>query len=116
VLGVKENRLTSLPAAAGPVESQFKVVDRGLGRLSLRSGDGRYVTVAADGTISLSSEQTGDAQTFQWVDIERGRIMLMSLVNHRYLIANPGSAAVANHPVPRPDRKDGSCFTLDIIR
>ena len=67
------------------------------------------VSPAGD-AVTLVAGPPGNAQTFQWVDMGGGDVALMSLVNHRYLLAKPGAAVVANHPGPRPDHKDGSCF------
>jgi xylan 1,4-beta-xylosidase len=54
----------------------------------------------------------GDAETFQWVDMQRGDIMLLSLATNRTILASPDTAGPvsADHPGPRPGRKDGSCF------
>ena len=59
----------------------------------------------------------GDAETFQWVDLQRGDTLLMSLATHCYIVAprTPGPIA-ANHAGPPPDRKDGSCFQWRIVR
>lgn len=111
VLVAKSGGLQSVDSGQTSAEAPLKVLDRQLGRIALQAKDGRFVTVGTDGVITFAPQQSGDSQTFQWVDMERDQIMLMSLTNHRYLLAKPGAAAVANHPVPRPDRKDGSCFT-----
>lgn len=97
------------PAAASP-EAGFRVEDMGLGRVALQAADGRYVSVDADGNVSLADTEPGPGETFQWVDMISGDIMLMSLENHRYLLARPGEALVGNHPGPAPDHRDGSGF------
>jgi xylan 1,4-beta-xylosidase len=107
-------------AASDPMASsasaKFRVVDRGLGRIALESeAGGAFVSVSAEGVkgaVILKSVQPGDAETFQWEDMQHGEIMLMSLATHRYLIAapeQPGPVS-ADDPGPRPDHKDGSCF------
>ena len=55
----------------------------------------------------------GEAESFQWVNLMRGDTMLMSLTNHRYLATKPNSPGpvTASAAGPRPDRKDGACFT-----
>ena len=100
------------PLASGAA-SQFKVVDRGLGRVALQWGD-KFVSVAAPGDkgqVTLSSGRPTDSETFQWAETPYGELILLSLVTHRHLRVEPGSGLVAaDHPGPQPDRKDGSCF------
>jgi hypothetical protein len=96
--------------------SYFRVVDKGNGRIALQSEvDGWYVAVSGLGGMSevrLEQHDKGDASTFQWEDMQRGDLMLMSLKTHRYLTVDPhaGSLCSADSPGTRPDRKDGSCF------
>ena len=64
------------------------------------------------GEVTVKSGKPGDAEAFQWVELQRGETLLMSLATHRYIVAPKDSGAVsADHPGPAPDRKDGSCFT-----
>jgi xylan 1,4-beta-xylosidase len=103
------------PFAKGNV-SQFRVLDRGKGRVALQSvSDGGFVVVKGLGgmaEVRIEKEEKGDASLFQWQDMLRGDLMLMSLATHRYLFADPnqGSLSSADSPGTRPDRKDGSCF------
>ena len=96
--------------------SHFRVIDKGSGRIALQSEiDGSTVTVTGLGGISevrIEKKDNGDASTFQWEDMQRGDLMLMSLKTHRYLFVDPyaGSLCSADSPGARPDRKDGSCF------
>ena len=93
----------------------FKVVDRDLGRIALETPAGRFVSVGGTGNageITIKTGKPGDAETFQWVDMQRDDLMLLSLATHRFLVVaadKPGPAA-ANLSGPRPNRKDGSCF------
>jgi hypothetical protein len=93
----------------------FRIVDCGRGRVALQTAAGKYVSVGAvgePGSVTLKSLKPGVAETFQWVDLQRGDTLLMSLATHRYIVAPAVSGPVgANHPGPAPDRKDGSCFT-----
>jgi beta-xylosidase len=110
VLTADGDTLKAAPPAQAAEAGQLVVESRGPGRVSLAVG-GRYVTVSPAGdAVTLVAGPPGNAQTFQWVDMGGGDVALMSLVNHRYLLAKPGAAVVANHPGPRPDHKDGSCF------
>ena len=92
----------------------YYLVDRGRGRIALESRDGRYVSVQGTGNageVTLRPGKPGDGETFQWVDLQRGETLLLSLATHRYLAApSAGGAVSADHPGPEPGRKDGSCF------
>ncbi|MCK4297308.1 MAG: hypothetical protein KAX28_11725 [Candidatus Marinimicrobia bacterium] len=63
-------------------------------------------------TTAFSCFAEGEASTFQWQDMLKNDLMLMSLKTHRYLYADPnaGSLCSADSPGTRPDRKDGSRF------
>lgn len=102
--------------AAGPsglasaVPARFEVVDRRLGRVALRS-DGRYVTVGADGAVTLVSGQSGPAQNFQWIETPTGELVLMSLATNRFLRIDPQTGDIrADSPGPMPDNSDGARF------
>lgn len=103
------------PALAVEGQTSFQVIDRGKGRVALRSPAG-FVSVAstgAAGTVALRPGEPGEGETFQWTENVYGDVMLLSLATHRHLRVEPSSAAVsADHPGPKPDRKDGSCFTV----
>ena len=89
--------------------SVFRVADRGRGRIALQAEEGKHVSVAADGEVSLKAGRAGDGETFQWIDLQRGDVLLLSLATHRYLVAGDGPVR-GDHAGPSPDRKDGSCF------
>jgi len=112
VLALVDGSLHSVTSAPTP----FMVVDRGRGRIALQTASGQYLSVGQAG-IGATSAQPGDAETFQWVDLQRGDTLLLSLATHRYVAVpkTPGPAA-ADHPGPAPDRKDGSCFQWRVAR
>ena len=61
-LVVKDGRLSAVPAVdplANGSAARFKVVDRGLGRVALQSGD-KFISLAANGQVLLRS---GDQPT-----------------------------------------------------
>ena len=106
--------LTSVSGAALGVdgETQFKVIDRGLGRVALQSPRGFLSVDATDAKIKLKAGRPAEAETFQWMETPGGDLILLSLATDRYLRSEPGSGMIsANDPGPKPDRKDGSCFT-----
>ncbi len=93
---------------------RFTVVNLGKGRVALKTGNGRFVSVAGEGVVlkDLAGKAPGVAESFQWVNLMRGDTMLLSPTNHRYLATkpnNPGPVTVSATG-PQPDRKDGACF------
>jgi hypothetical protein len=89
---------------------EFMVVDRGLGRVALEAG-GKYVS-AGKGQVVLKAGAPGDAETFQWTETPYGDLVLLSLATHRHLSVDPRTGVItADNPGPKPDRKDGSCFS-----
>ena len=100
--------------------SFFRVLDRGNGRVALQSvKSGGLVTVKGLGGLAevRIAEDQGDASTFQWQDMLKGDLMLMSLQIHKYLYVDPhaGSLCSADAPGARPDRKGGACFSWEIV-
>jgi len=95
---------------ASGVPTQFEIVDRGLGRVALRSGR-RYVTIGEDGGATLVAGQSGSAQNFQWIETPTGELVLMSLATNRFLRINPKTGDIrADSPGPMPDNSDGARF------
>jgi beta-xylosidase len=95
-------------ASAGP--SPFLVKDMGLGRVALQSGS-RYLSVAANGGVSLRRGPAATAQSFQWIETPTGELALMSLVTNRFLrIDRQTKAITADSPGPAPDDGDGARF------
>ena len=100
------------PMLAVGGETRFSVVDRGKGRVALRAGAG-FVSVSSSAAAALRPGEPEDGETFQWTENVYGDVMLLSLSTHRYLRVESASGSVfADHPGPKPDRKDGSCFTV----
>jgi beta-xylosidase len=101
--------------------SRFTVIDKSTGRIALQSElGGGFVTVTGNGKMSevrIQGDDAGNASAFQWQDMMRGDLMLMSLRTHRYLSVDPyaGSLCSADSPGCRPDRRDGSCFVWEKI-
>jgi xylan 1,4-beta-xylosidase len=112
VLALVDGRLHSVASAP----TAFRVVDRGRGHIALQTASGQYLS-AGEAGIGVTSAQPGDAETFQWVDLQRGATLLLSLATHRYVVIpkTPGPVG-ADHPGPAPDRKDGSCFHWRIAK
>jgi hypothetical protein len=105
------------PIATTPAV-RFQVIDLGRGRVALRAGNGRFVSVGYNGADNgavlrdLAGAAPGEAESFQWVNLLRGDTMLLCLTNHRYLATKPDRPGPVTASVtgPRPDRKGGACF------
>ncbi len=99
---------------AGAAEAQFEVIDLGKGRVGLKACNGRFVSAAPEGVIlkDLGGAKPGNAESFQWVNLMRGDMMLMSLTNHRYVATKPNApgAVTVSATGPSPARKCGACF------
>ncbi|WP_338766941.1 glycoside hydrolase 43 family protein [Massilia sp. METH4] len=106
---------TGLLAAGGRLSvgapSAFAVEDMKLGRVALRSGK-QYVTVGADGALSLADGAPGEAQSFQWIETPTGELVLMALANHRFVRVDAANGKVAvDSPGPLTESGDGTRFT-----
>jgi xylan 1,4-beta-xylosidase len=68
--------------------AQFRVLDRGNGRIALQSVlNNGFVTVKGMGgmaEVRIEKEEQGNASLFQWQDMLKGDLMLMSLATHKY--------------------------------
>ena len=85
----------------------FTVVDRGLGRVSFRSGR-RLVSVGPDGRLALRTIDPGPDQTFQWIETFTGELILMSLSTNRYVRLEGDTGVLrADAAGPVPNRRDG---------
>lgn len=88
----------------------FKIVDRKLGRVALRSGGG-YVSVDTTGRVALRNGSPGRAETFQWMESWDEDLILMSLATNRFVRIDPETGQImADSPGPSPDAKDGVRF------
>lgn len=106
--------------------TQFRVIDRGQGKVALQCTDGRYVKVYGDGLPgdvrfadnieaggeTLSTTDEISASEFLWQDYLDHDFMLLSLKNHRYLGKSPttGSPYSMDFTGPDPARRNGAVF------
>lgn len=101
--------------------AHFRVLDRGDGRIALQSVvSGGFVTVKGEAgmaEVRIEATDQGKASTFQWQDMLKDDLMLLSLYSHRYIFVDPsaGSLCSADATGARPDRKGGACFSWEIV-
>ncbi len=96
---------------AGP-PTGFRVRDMKLGRVALEHKK-KFVSIAADGSVTLTRNAPGDAESFQWIETPNGDLVLMSLATHRFLRIDPATRRiVADSPGPLPDGSDGVRFAI----
>ena len=126
------NKATDRPAVCDPhgvlydtdrrnksVHTQFRVIDKGNGMVSLQCVDGRYIKVyglGMPGDVRFTNKAE-EAEVFLWQDYLNHEFMLLSLKNHRYLCKSPttGSPYSIDCPGPDPARRNGSVFKWEIV-
>jgi len=107
-------RIVLASAAGGSparlLSASVRIVDRGLGRVSLERA-GKRLTVQDGGQALFAAKSAGPRQVFQWMETLTGEIVLMSLQTNRYLrVTGADGTLVADSPGPTPDGKDGTRF------
>ena len=117
---LESSTLINIPAADNaPANAKFQVIDLGLGRVVLKAGNGKVVSIANDDVVlkHLGDAKPVNAESFQWVNLMRGDTMLMSLTNHRYLATKPNSPGpvTVSATGPNPARKGGACFKWKVV-
>ena len=95
--------VSSGSALTSGAATQFKVLDRGQGRVALRPSTG----------------SGGEMETFQWIETPQGELTLLSLKTHRYLrltATGTSGQALADSTGPPRSRNDGSRFAWSLVR
>ena len=100
--------------------AQFKVIDRGQGRVALQCADGRYIKVYGDGLpgdVRFTADLQ-EAEQFLWQDYLDHDFMLLSLKNHRYIGKSPttGSPYSMDFAGPDPARRNGSVLQWEELK
>lgn len=95
-------------------QTRFSIIDRGNGKVVLRSADGRYVFCSGlglPGDVRLTNDESL-AEEFLWQDYLNHEFMLMSLRNNRYVGKSPttGSPYSMDYPGADPARRNGAVF------
>ena len=113
VLAVKGDTLVGVPGTdplAGTAAARFKVLARPLGQVALQSAaDNRVVGVTgvgADSHVVMETPRPDDSQLFQWMEMPRGDLLLLSLGSHRYLQINQDGTVAAKAPGAQSQRQN----------
>lgn len=95
-------------------QTEFKVIDRGNGKVILQTGDGRYVFISGEGLpgdVRLTNDES-KAEEFMWQDYLDKEFMLMSTRTHKYIGKSPttGSPYSMDYKGADPARRNGAVF------
>ena len=98
---------------------KFVVEDRGLGKIALKTADGRYVYIAGaglSGDVRLTSDAS-KAEEFVWQDMLYNHCMLLSLKTQRYVGKHPkdGSPYSADFQGADAGMKNGCVFSWEVV-
>ena len=100
--------------------TQFQLIDRGQGQVSLKCVDGRYIKVYGEGLAGDVRFTTDikEAEVFLWQDYLDQDFMLYSLRNHRYIGKSPttGSPYSMDFAGPDPARRNGAVFRWEEVK
>lgn len=94
--------------------TQFRIIDRGNGKVVLQCKDGRYIFVAGygiAGDVRLTTDEN-KAEEFLWQDYLNKEFMLMSTRTHTYIGKSPttGSPYSMDYKGADPAKRNGAVF------
>lgn len=104
-----------------PKGSQFRIHDRGKGRVALEAMDGSgFLTVTGEGLsgdVRLTDKES-DASLFMWQDMLRNQCMLLSLKTNRYIGIDilTGEPYSADWPGSNTTRTNGVVFEWSVVQ
>ncbi len=105
---------------AATAAARFKVLGRPLGRVALQSlADHRVLSVTGIGQESrvvLAAPRNDDSQLFQWTEMPRGELLLLSLTSHRYLRIRQNGTVMSNAPCAQTHRQSDASFSWDEMK
>lgn len=108
-----------LHSGAGGKDCQFRVHDRGNGKVALEAMNGTgFLTVVGaglSGDVRLMPQES-EGSLWMWQDMLRGDCMLLSMVTNRYLGIDPdtGEPYSADWPGANPNRRNGTVFHFQV--
>ena len=100
--------------------SQFQIIDRGNGKVSLKCVDGLFIKVYGEGLagdVRFTTDEK-EAEVFLWQDYLDHDFMLFSLKNHRYIGKSPttGSPYSMDYAGPDPARRNGAVLMWEELK
>ena len=100
--------------------TQFQLIDRGHGCVSMKCVEGHYIKVYGEGLpgdVRFTTDPK-EAEVFLWQDYLDGDFMLFSLRNHHYIGKSPttGSPYGMDFVGPDPARRNGSVLHWEEIQ
>ena len=110
----KHGLLYDTEKADQSVQTHFRIIDKGQGRVFLQCEDGRYVWCSGlgiPGDVRLTTDES-KAEVFLWQDYLNQEFMLLSLRTHRYIGKSPttGSPYSMDYAGADPARRNGAVF------
>ena len=100
--------------------THFRIIDCGMGQVSLQCLDGRYIKVYGNGLPGdvRFTTHADDAEVFLWQDYLDHDFMLFSLKNHRYIGKSPttGSPYSMDWTGADPARRNGAVLQWEEVK
>ena len=100
--------------------TQFQLIDRGNGKVSLKCLDGRYIKVYGEGLAGdvRFTKDEAEAEVFLWQDYLDHDFMLFSIRNHRYIGKSPttGSPYSMDYVGADPARRNGAVLHWEEVK
>ena len=94
--------------------THFTVIDKGEGKVALRTNDGKYVCISGAGLTSDVRTTTDEskAELFMWQDMLHNECMLLSMSKHLYIGKDPlnGNPYDCEYKGADPARRNGAVF------
>ena len=72
--------------------------------------------IGAESRLALERPRDDISQLFQWTEMPRGDLLLLSLTSHRYLQINPDGTVSAKALGAQSQRQNGASFTWDEVK
>ncbi len=100
-------------------QTQFRLIDKGNGKVILKCIDGRYLMCSGlglPGDVRMTTDEA-QAEVFMWQDYLDGDFMLFSLRTHTYIGKSPttGSPYSMDYKGADPNRTNGAVLHYEVI-
>ena len=113
-VALEHGLLYDTDAADKSMQTRFRLIDKGQGKVSLQCEDGRYLFVSGIGMAGdvRFTTDASKAEVFLWQDYLNREFMLMSMRTHKYIGKSPttGSPYSMDFTGADPARRNGAVF------